>query len=296
MEGSLLVAQNWLREWPVPFPTPMFTNRVAGGLLTAEALSDGSIDFQIVGDAGEKISVTSIPVSLKSKRLKFGIAWKFPDDLSVFANGIQIASLKPVSLPRSAELPTLAARQAVDFSSLNDEARRKRTREETSRTARPGYRLRTLDEEVNFLHSATLQLQELVEALEQGLDYHLFGTLAMIRSLISRGGRNFQPLVQRVAGRLDRPLLLYAPIYENDPITTADPAADYRFDVLPEPEVGDEARIDLDVWLGTAGITKNTGQVLMQNGVIRLFADAAGLPLRPRRSGRLRRNRSHDDL
>jgi hypothetical protein len=54
------------------------------------------------------------------------------------------------------------------------------------------------------------------------------------------------------------------------------PSVQYRYDVRYEREIGDEAEIDLDVWLTTSGIIRDSGEKISQNEVIRLFADAAG--------------------
>lgn len=276
MEGSAALTQKWLRAWPVPATISMFAARVSGGVLTAKALPDGSIEFTVTAIDGKSVHVRSVPLITKSKLFKIAMAWKLPDDLSVYANGVHIASTKPADLPSVVELPEPRPRKSVDFSGANLAAKKRRTLEEAARMPRPGFRLRELDEERKFLRSAASQLEELVAALDKGLAYHLYGTLAVIRALIGRGGRNFQPLLQRVAGRLDKPLPLYVSIYEDDPIRTADPDDDYRFDVMPQRELGDEAEVDLDVWLNTPGILRSSGETVSQNDVIRIFADAAG--------------------
>jgi hypothetical protein len=278
MDGSTaLFTLQWLRGWPVEVAMPMATLRVAGGTLSLIALLDGSINIQIVTATGERGEVTSIPVTLKSTLIKIGAAWKLPEDISVFANGIHIASLLPAELPASADLPIPISRKAIDFSVANAEAIAKRQEKERSRTARVGRRLRTADEEVKFLIAANRQLHQLADAIDRGDDYHFHGAIALIRSLIARGrGGNFQPLVQRIAGRLNSPLLLYAGLFAEDPIADASPSLDIRLDVTPDRENGDEAEIDLDVWLQTPGLIRDTGVVLTQNDVIRLLSDTAG--------------------
>jgi hypothetical protein len=216
-------------------------------------------------------------VVLKSNQVTFGGAFKTPDDFSVYANGVHIASLLPKNLPGSAELPPLKLRTPIDFSAENKAAFQARVEKEAQRVPRPNYRLRTLDEEVRFLSDSVLYLRESVAAINSGHDHTFHGVLATIRSLIALGNRNFQPLLQRVAGRLKQPLLLYAPLYVDDPLQGGvPPSVQYRYNVRYERKIGDEAEIDLDVWLSTSGIIRVSGETVSQNEVIRLFADAAG--------------------
>ncbi len=269
----------WPGEWPASSPVLMFVNPVPDGALRAEAMPDGSIVFAIEGASPEPLTVTSVPITLKTRDIKIAFSWEHPGHFDVAANGALIASLQtPDALPVTVELRALGRRNARDFSVSNDEVRKRRRLQEVNRTPRPGHRLRTIGEEVTFLNQNVLSLRELTDAMKAGHKHHLASAWALTRSLIARGNRNFQPLVQRVAGRLDQPLLLYAPIYDAPPATINGIAPDilYNFSALPTPENGDEAVVDLDVWLDTPGITRRSGEVLSQNDLVRLFADAAG--------------------
>jgi hypothetical protein len=278
MEGTFVALQEWFLGWPVASPAPMFAYKCDFWRVEALAQTDGSIIFSVVStDLQESMEVQSIQVVPNSNRIKFGGAFKAPDEFNVYANGVHIASLLPGTLAASAELPPLKLGTPVDFSAENVAASEARVRREAERIARPNYRLRTLDEEVRFLRASVLHLRESVAAINAGQDHTFHGVLATIRSLIAQGNRNFQPLIQRVAGRLEQPLLLYAPFYVDDAFARGIPTPiDYRYDVRLERETGDEAEVDLDVWLSTPAIKRDTGETVSQNEVIRLFADAAG--------------------
>lgn len=277
MEGTAVFSLRWMGEWPVDTATPMAMFHAGDSTVSLTALPEGTINVDVVGKGGEQAQITSIPLTLRSKIIKVGVAWRLPEHLSVFANGIQIASLIPGGLPRSADLPIPAPRKATDFGAANTDAVKQRHQQELNRTARPGHRLRSHDEEVRFLDAANMQLRELSKVIENGSYHHFHGAIALIRSLVARGrSSNFQPLLQRVAGRLGLPLILYAGLYDDDPIVNACPPLDIRLDVVPRREIGDEAEIDLDVWLQTPGLVRDTGLVLSQNDVIRLLSDTAG--------------------
>tara|TARA_R110002074_G_scaffold38252_1_gene103534 strand:- start:258 stop:644 length:387 start_codon:yes stop_codon:yes gene_type:complete len=70
------------------------------------------------------------------------------------------------------------------------------------------------------------------------------------------------------------PLLLYAPILDDDPIAATNPQAEYHFAANPTEDEGLTA-IDLDAWLNTTAI--HSGDLtLTQNEMIRTITDAVG--------------------
>jgi len=215
---------SWHRGWPVATPMPMFESQAGAASVKGEAQTDGSIAVEVISE-DRSMRVRSARLNPKSSLFRFGIAWKFPDDLCVVANGQIIASLLPLAspLPETIDFPEPKLRTPKDFASENARALQARKEAINQLTAKPGNRLRTPDEELEFLSDAIAQLKDHVAAIEKGQAHHLIGCASSVRSLIARGGRNFKPLLQRVAGRLNEPLLLYVPIHTDDPLATTEP-------------------------------------------------------------------------
>jgi hypothetical protein len=277
MEGSFsFVISCQIKQWPASSPTTLFSVPPLPNIfVTATARTDGAIRFEVKEGDSQPYEIASAILTLSSKQLLINVNWSPPDDLSVFANGFHIAS-STETIDGPIDMSAPKPRQPVDFSEQNLKALTDRTEKEKLRQARPGRRLRSLEEEIVNLSTAAFQLRDLLLAIQDGNFHHGHGALAIIRSLAARGGANFQPLLQRVAGRLNKALIAYAAIYKDDPIAGSSPSVDYRFDLLSVPDKGDEAAIDFDVWLNTIAIQRGSGEHVSQNQLIRLFADTMG--------------------
>lgn len=83
-------------------------------------------------------------------------------------------------------------------------------------------RLKTLSEQLAELSRATRSLADLAAIVQQGRP-HLIGHLATeLRALVYWNGKNYSPLLLRLAGQLDIPLPLYALVDQSVPPTFGD--------------------------------------------------------------------------
>lgn len=195
--------------------------------------------------------------------------WHLPHELTVFANGVLIASTNEI-LPEQIALPAARRRLMKDFTAENEAARAARKAAAATLSAGSGKRLRSLQEELHALADAKAQLADLLALVSQGHHYHVQGCLGLLRALIARGGKNFSPLLQRVAGRLDLPLIVFAPIEADVPGEL--PFEEYCFEVTATDH-GEGTAIDLDVWLDSPGVLFE-GKQLTQNKLLRSITGA----------------------
>ncbi len=246
-------------------------NRVNKGYIHVEIQTDGSLYFTVADHNGKKISVQSARVSVPNRFLKIGVTCRFPEKLQVVANGQKIADLKE-KLPEFIEFPIVEWPKFLrNYSQENDQAQKLRTKSANELQPENGKRLRTLEEEVVHLDRAMKQLVDLISLIESGKHYHIHACTALIRSLIAKGKKNFRPLLQRVVGRLDKPILVYASLHSPQELS---PTEDYNFTIQPSNKDNlSLCCIDLDVWLNSrAGIY--AGNEFTQNELIRTLADA----------------------
>lgn len=118
-------------------------------------------------------------------------------------------------------------------------------------SAKKNRRLKTIEEQVAELQNSIASLVDLVVLIQRG-KYHLLGHLATeLRALVYWNGRNYSPLLLRVAGRFGLPLPIYmlkekqtAPRILEDAqqrIRTNEPSI---LKTIPNQEI-----VDVQVWL-----------------------------------------------
>lgn len=216
-EGTMIFEWTFGGVWPPQVVLPIFQGPANGVTISVVAQIDGSILFEIITQ-DTTLTVRSLPILLPSPPIvRFGIAWHLPDDVRICANGTFIDDSgisNPIQLtnPEALEVP--------DFSEVNRSMQAKRTEWARQITPRNGRRLRTLEEEVDFLEQAAQQLFDLNQLAIGGKDYHARGFASQIRALVARNfaplrytSIQMQPLLQRVAGKLDLPLIVCPRIF-----------------------------------------------------------------------------------
>jgi hypothetical protein len=236
--------------------------------------TSGSAIFEIHGTKNRIIWVRSVPLQLPTPPLaRFALGWKFPDDVSLFANGEEVKAGLHNQPPIQLTIPDTFHQQ--DFQSESEAKRQERKSYAASLRPSSGRRLRELDEEVDFLKEAIAQLDDLLALATSGKFYHARGCASLLRALIVRGrGNSFKPLLQRVAGRLDLPLDVYASpeAFRGAPGEVA-PVTGLNLELRAAPAFG-LSKLDLDVWLELEVQVHETLR-LSNNDLLRTIADTA---------------------
>lgn len=275
MQGSAYCEYVWSKEWPTTLDLPMFEATIGDVSLSANAFPDASIEFEIHSDGKSLAQARSASIRHLPKLLRLAFSWDLPNEFYVIVNGVRIADAFADSVPAELDVPESAVRKARDFSIENERALEARSAQSTSILTKADYVLWTPEEEREFLSSSVRSLRELTDALINGGSFHLYATLALIRSLVARGGRHFNPLLQRVAGRLGAPLIIYSPIPENDPIAAIGDI-DIGLHIAHEKLSDEYAEIDLDVWLSVPAWVGRDKKRYTHNDLIRTLCDATG--------------------
>ena len=144
--------------------------------------------------------------------------------------------------------------------------------------AKPGRRIRSVDELFDSLRQETEQLHDLLHLVQSGRRSHVHGLTARLRALVCRS-RSSKPLLQHCAGVHDVPLPVYVPAphwaeYDGE-IGRANPASrQYGLRVFPEAFSNALVRVDLDFWL-VLPLTRD-GQEISNNDMLRKFAETLG--------------------
>jgi hypothetical protein len=273
--GSLIFEYVYNGTWPPSadeaiIDTPGNQCRVFGFVRP-----NGSVVFEITNEQGVLLSAETVPIQPPLERVaRFGLTWAFPDQLAVFANGEDVIA-RPVLTTQPVQLSAGVGIPASDFMAANAAAKSLRDDAMAALQPRAGCRLRSLDEEVTFLEEAVAQLEDFLAMIQAGKQFYARSCASLVRAMIAeseRKGSNFKPLLQRVAGRLAAPLIVYAsapPIgvpveYPPDTYFDLDISARQAFGLVP---------LDIDVWLRTE-IQLHDGRRFTNNSLIRTIADA----------------------
>ncbi|MGR4927273.1 hypothetical protein ACIPUD_10750 [Bradyrhizobium sp. CAR08] len=272
--ASIIADMDWRRGWPVAERLGMgHFSDLTGWQLTIFAEPDSTIRFELYHATGATLNFSTVQLEfVGAPQFTIGLSWGVDNHLCVI-NGVLVAH-SDQSLPPAVTLPMPGTRPPLDFSQSNAGARLKRREDAAKLSPRSGHRLRTLEEELAFLKSCRQQLAGDIDAITAGAVHRIHGCAATLRATIALGGRNFRPLLQRIAGRLDLPLPIYAPVREEPPLDPSfpQPTESYRLQVSHERRAGD-AELDLDVWLEQLGFSVG-GKAHNQNELVRLIADS----------------------
>ena len=199
----------------------------------------------------------------------------------IFLNGKHVATNRdnvtidcPITIPAP---PTVE----LDFdpTAANDDCRRKRAEEIAKLSQRANRRKLTFDEQLDQLRDGCKELDELTHLLAEPKPHFHASVSARIRALICRFDRGpSYPLLQRIAGQLDLPLILYAPPFsglnKDHPIAKG---LSLSIDGMVTPEKIDPVQVplDIDFWLTLKQATID-GVPYSNNEILRAIADTSG--------------------
>ncbi len=165
-----------------------------------------------------------------------------------------------------AELRELAAKNHTE-----------RTEYERAKKPKDGHRLRSLQENLLSLAERTEALSDLLKLIHVGKIHHLSSVSAHLRLLVCHAKKNAHPLLQRVAGLIDEPLIIFGlpPNAHEKAVANGylPDIADFSL-VSAEPTRGCY-EMDIDGWLKQTGIVYY-GAERSNNDFIKLFADSDG--------------------
>lgn len=271
-EGSVIFEYAYEGDWPPSIDEAVIDTPCNNCRLFGLVRPTGTVIVEITNELGTVLRTETAPIRPPVERIvRFGISWTFPDHIVVFANGQDIGA--HAALPEGfIQLTAGVDVPRFDFAAENAEAKRLRDDAMAGLQPRAGRRLRSLDEEVIFLEEAVAQLEGFLRLIHEGNQFHSRSCASLIRALIAEGGRNFKPLLQRVAGRLAAPLIIYATPPAGDAPNDYPPATYLDLEISAQPRFG-LVPLDIDVWL-RAEVQLHDGRRFTNNELIRTIADA----------------------
>lgn len=161
-----------------------------------------------------------------------------------------------------------------DLGARNEDVRISRSQAIKSRTPRPGRTPLTAAETFKELHDDIIQLRDLVSHIDVGRIQHLNGLSALLRKMICRSGTN-DPILQRCAGLLNLPLIVYSKIPSAQETANDPPTWSFSSHIRVSRDHPNDTALDLDLWL-TAQCVELGGEQYDNETVLRAIADTTG--------------------
>jgi hypothetical protein len=207
------------------------------------------------------------------------VRWTYPD-IDIRVNEHWVGSTDPARYTvSSVELPAAAVSSVtLDLADENQKCQVARRKEMVNLRLRQGRLTASPTKPLRDLADARRQLIDLAAAMRRGDLYHDTALAARLRAMVCRSKDNI-PLLQRVAGSLDVPLIAYSAIPSDDfvPPTQTAPimAGDLCMHIRPEPNPPYATAMDLDYWLALRTLELK-GSRYSNSQVILAFANTEG--------------------
>jgi hypothetical protein len=226
-EGFIYSVVRFPAPWPPLVPSVLFSREDSGSTQELQCNPDGSIRFWVRERDTIIADVTTQPLRISGTGfLLLGVKWT-EESATVYLNGTNVKD----SATAAGEILTIATRThpPQTQTSFQDPQASSACREwmewRKHRYAGPklspkeNRRLKSLPEQLLELGRAQQSLADLLNLIQQG-HTHLLGHLATeLRALIYWNGKNYSPLLLRVAGRLALPLPMFFMVYREPPIS-----------------------------------------------------------------------------
>ena len=284
-KGSMATSVTRDSPWPPKSEfTISFPDQSGNSTIETVLRPDARISVTITAKDGEQHFLCSPRIS-RPQPASIRFAWRWNEAEASLAVAGKIVASTAVGFEKADEdleiLPSpWVADEATKIKLLDqsEETRLCRTSEEMGVSASGGKRLRTLKENIISLKARRLALLEMMMAAKEGRHHHLMGISGALRLLIcSKHGKSFHPLLQRVAGLLDEPLLVFGNPPNIHELSIANgfapDMADYSCVAITQE--GRQYQMDLDDWLTNPGFVF-VGKSFTNNQLLRLIADSDG--------------------
>lgn len=242
------------------------------------ALTDGRINVAIVNDDGTQTVLTTRPIRFEEPaHMKLDVGWTGASATVLIEEQLAASNEHEVTETHDILVRPRDFHEANSCAEGSEAARTTRRSAVEQQAPRHGQRLLTVEENIEALKKRTSILEDHLEMVGAGSVHHFDSLANDIRVLVCRGGRNFNPLLQRCAGHLDKMLPVFGYVQEDAPDIQEDfpePVFHLVFNISP---IANDALVemDIDVWLDTRAANIH-GRAYTHNDVLRAIADTEG--------------------
>lgn len=277
-EGAVLFVVGPFTSWPPPHHSMVASGQFDAGHWTLWATPNrtlvGVVRFH---RRGLTCIVESYPLTyVGSYAAMLGMTWS-PDAQKLYADGVLVGSTVAADhVPAGMSIGETKRWLSVDLSKQNREMQRQRTEWANSLAPRKGRRKVSLGEAIRDLADAQSQLADMLKSFRRGDTYFASSLAALLRSLLSMPTKSMNPLLQRAAGLLDLPLIIYAKATGPSKIPARDSVRIFmQTHVLPTHEEATDSAMDLAYWLQLP-TTLTRDRAYTNDETIRAIADTRG--------------------
>jgi hypothetical protein len=216
-EGTIFVVIKFPQPWPPQRETEILSKDQSNSRITLRGTPEGCLLFRVMESQQEVAKFMSQKIKFVGAGLVLlDVRWS-DDQLDMRINGLPVKALEEAN--NADYLVETKEHIIQDPPSLNHPEAAKLCKEwmnwRKARYANPkscakkNRRLKTIGEQVAELQNAIASLVDLLVLIQNGRS-HMLGHLATeLRALVYWNGRNYNPLLLRVAGRFDLPLPVY---------------------------------------------------------------------------------------
>lgn len=279
-EGTGTLVLGPLSIWPPSQLSLVLAWQTDAGVVETWASPASTLTVVIKPSRGEPARLESCPIhGVQTSAFFLCVRWKYPT-IDIRVNEHWVASTdttRPtvsfVNIPHA-----LTPYVALDLTEENEKHQSARRNEMALIKLRPGRLTASRTKPFHDLANALRQLADQVLALRRGELHQDTALAARLRAVVCRSKSSI-PLLQRVAGILDAPLVVYSAIPSNDfvPQLPIAPhlACDLCMHVFAEPSPPYTTAMDLDFWLGLSTLELK-GLRYTNSQIILAFADTEG--------------------
>lgn len=272
--------------WPALQEERLYQQILENGILDLYATPNSTIKLvlQFQGEYSVEIETCPIISGPQTSQFIFSVSWNH-EEVDLYINGYHVTSTNleqntESSVQWSASGGSTNTELWQDIINENEQCRATRQSEVLSLTTRPGRIPTSPDKPYVDLSNALKQLNDQIAAIKRGELYHDTALATRLRALICRP-RSQKPLLQRCAGELNLPLILYCippllPQYwdpssdEGIPISLS-----ISIDFSPEKVSESQVPMDIDFWLQKKA-ARHQSKLYTNDEVIRAFSDTEG--------------------
>ncbi|WP_425409010.1 hypothetical protein [Hyphococcus sp.] len=273
-EGQFVGVAGPFSNWPPKLPSIILNKQTAAGTIQVTAMPASTLIVATRQHSTILKHVETCPLKGPDKSpFVLSIRWQ-GSEIGVWVNGSCAASTD-TQQETETSIEWHAPVDANPILSLhkdNESSREARKKDLLTLKIRANRLPASTDHMINKLQSARLQLADQIASVQRGQIHHDTALAARLRALICHMNNGY-PLLQRLAGAFDLPLIVYAVPPSPEPkdlITAAQLIIDQH--VAPSATYSVDAAMDLDFWLNAEKAHCN-GSAYSNNAIIRAYAD-----------------------
>ena len=275
-------------SWPALKEEKLCKKDIDNGILEVYATPHSTIRLTLQSQGGDSVELETCQIvsGPQISRFILSASWEH-SKVDLYINGYHVASTDQAVVTENSIQWSATANETrepifIDVSNANEECKLRRQSEVSSLTTRAGRIPASFDQSYVDLSNALKQLTDQMVAIRHGESYQDTALATRLRALICRPpSKSHSPLLQRCAGQLGLPLILYCippllPQYwdpylvEGLPISLA-----IAIDFSPEKIIETQVPMDIDGWLQKRA-ARGQAKLYTNDEVIRAFADTEG--------------------